>query len=369
MNIMKMVKKQIGILTFWYAVNPGSALQAYSLWKTINSLSPEIECNLINYQSTYYRSLFLKFPFKLSIIQIIAFFFFSHWYYRYQRFWKGIPLAVKPQRRMDEKKLKSIEGYDCIVVGSDQVWNTELTNKNFNFFLPFISGIKKVSFAASIGLHDFPEEDKDAIKGFLKDFSCISVREAAAQDAVERLIGVRPQLMMDPSLLLNKEQYESITEHPSIKKKYILLYLRHKDSKITPYAKKMADTLGLQLVECHDRIKKISNDNIIIRYPDPKRWMGLIRDAEYIFTDSFHGCAFCINFNKPFYVMISSANSEMSSRIYNILDRYKMTDRLITEKSDLMAMRDMSFEYSNSMLEQDRETAINYLKSALNLNE
>lgn len=271
---------------------------------------------------------------------------------------------------MDEKQLKlNGGGYDCYVVGSDQVWNTELTNKNYNFFLPFVSGVKKVSYAASIGLRDFPEDDKQAVEGFLKDFCCISVREPAAQTAIEKLLGKRPQIVMDPTFLLNKQQYESITEHPNFKKKYILLYLRHKESKITSYAREMAKSLGLQIVEVHGGIGKLSKDDIIVRQPDPKRWIGLINDAEYIFTDSFHGCAFCINLNKPFYVMISSANSEMSSRIYNILDRYKMTDRLITDQSDLMAMREMSFDYSNKMLEQDRQDAIAYLKSALDLNE
>ncbi len=365
-----MAKKQIGILTFWYAVNPGSALQAYCLWKTINSLSPDIECHLINYQSTYYRGLFLKSPFKATSIKCaIGCFFLAQWYYRYQRFWKGISFAVKPKHRMDEKQLKlNGGGYDCYVVGSDQVWNTELTNKNYNFFLPFVSGVKKVSYAASIGLRDFPEDDKKAVESFLKDFSCISVREPAAQDAIEKLMGKRPQLVMDPTFLLNKKQYESITTHPNYGK-YILLYLRHRNSKITPYARKMAKALGLRIVEVHDGIGKLSKEDIIVRYPDPKRWIGLINDAEYIFTDSFHGCAFCINLNKPFYVMISSANSEMSSRIYNILDKYQMTDRMITDQSDLMAMRDMSFDYSNKMLEQDRQVAIAYLKSALDLNE
>ena len=363
-----MAKKRIGILTFWYAVNPGSALQAYGLWKTISSLSADIECHIINYQETNYRSSFFKFPCPPKIKQTIAWFFFVYWYHRFQRFWKGMESAVKPDRRMDEKKLKGIGGYDCIVVGSDQVWNTDLTNKNYNFFLPFITGVKKVSYAASIGLQDFPENDKKAISGFLRDFSCISVREPAAQDAIEKLIGVRPQLMMDPSLLLNKDQYEAVTDHPGYKKKYILIYLRHKNSRITTLAEKMAKEKGLRIIECHAGISKISRNHLIVRQPDPKRWIGLISDAEYVFTDSFHGCAFCINLNKPFFVMISSGNAEMSSRIYHILDRYGMKDRLITEDTDIMSLPEPDFEESNKLLDQDRECATDYLKSALGIN-
>lgn len=364
-----MNKKQIGILTFHYAVNPGSALQAYGLWETINGLNPDIECHVINYQESRYRNNFVKYPLKPSINSMALRYLRWSWYKRYQRFWKDVNTAIKPNHRLDEKGLTGIKGYDYIVVGSDQVWNTELTHRNYNFFLPFISGVKKVSYAASIGLQDFPEEDKQKVAGYLQDFSCISVREPSAKIAIENLIGKPAQVVIDPSLLLKKKQYEDFAVRPGIKKKYVFLYLRHKDSAIVPYAKKMADSLGLQIVECHNGVRKILEGSMIVRQPDPRKWLGWIMDAEYVFTDSFHGCAFCINLNKPFYVMISSANSEMSSRIYNILEKYQMTDRMITKQSDLMTMREMSFDYSNKMLEQDRQTAIAYLGSALDINE
>lgn len=364
-----MNKKQIGILTFHYAVNPGSALQAFGLCETINNLNQNVECHVINYQETHYRNLFVKFPQKPTMTGLALVVFTSLWYRRYQMFWKDMKNVLKPKQRLDEKGLADIKGYDYIIVGSDQVWNTQLTNRNYNFFLPFVSGVKKISYAASIGLQDFPKDDKKVVARYLQDFSCISVREPSAQSAIENLIGKPAPVVIDPSLLLNKDRYESFAIRPKFKRKYIFLYLRHKDSQIVHYTKKMADMLGLQIVECHNGVRKVLNNSIIVRQPDPRVWLGWIMDAECVFTDSFHGCAFCINLNKPFYVMISSANSEMSSRIYNILDKYQMTDRLINEQSDLMAMRDMNFDDSNKMLDQDRQTALAYLRSSLDLNE
>lgn len=360
-------KKQVGIMTFHYAVNPGSALQAYGLWKTTNALSSDVDCHIINYQSSRYRNLFLRIPRKLSIKRIVRWLLKSSWYCRYQRFWKRMGRAVKPTQRIDEQGLKDVKGYDYIVVGSDQVWNTKLTNRNYSYFLPFIAGIKKISYAASIGLHDFPEEDKPIISALLQDFNYISVREPLAKDAIENLIGKSPQVVIDSSLLLKKKQWEDFAIRPSFKKNYVFLYLRHKDSGIVPFAKKMADSLGLQVVECHNGLKTIYKDSMLVCQPDPKEWLGWILKAEYVFTDSFHGCAFCINLNKPFYVMISAANSEMSTRIYNILDRYHLTNRLITDSSDITKMQDLSFESSNKMLEQDRKSATNFLKTALEL--
>ena len=362
-----MEKLQIGILTFHYAVNPGSALQAFGLWKTINSLDKDISCNIINYQESNYRNLFMGLPKRASITSCIVQLFMRYSFLKYQRFWKKVAGAVKPQKRLNEKDLENIKGYDCIVAGSDQIWNTELTNKNFNFFLPFIDKVKKISYAASIGLHDFPEEDKRIITKYLNDFSCISVREPEGQNAIEALIGKRPELLIDPTLLLDKKQYERIAKRPHFIGKYIFLYLRHKNSEVVPYAKEMAKIKNIQIVECHGGIRKIYNDDKIIWQPTPDEWLGWILNAEYIFTDSFHGCAFCINLNKQFFVKISSANFKMSSRIFHILDKYGMRSRIIENTEDLKHKSDIDFSISNAQLLKDREDSLEYLRKALDI--
>ena len=90
-------------------------------------------------------------------------------------------------------------------------------------------------------------------------------------------------------------------------------------------------------------------------------------NAEYVFTDSFHGCAFCINLNKPFFAKISSANSQMSSRIYHILDRYGLKNRLIEDGDDVQTKCDIDFSQSNKLLIQDREKSIGYLRKVLDI--
>lgn len=362
-----MEKQKIGILTFFYAVNPGSALQAYGLWKTIKSFDRDIDCHIINYHTAGYRKYIMDFPSKLSIKDFVTQLYMRYSFFKYQRFWKGIDADIQPSHWLNENGIRSIGRYDCIVAGSDQIWNTRLTGKNYIFFLNFISGVKKVSYGASIGLHDFPSEDKDIIAGFLKDFNFISVREPEAQDAIENLLGRRPQLVLDPSFLLQKKQYEEIAVFPNFKEKYIFLYLRHKDSKIVTYARKMSKALNMHIVECHGGARKIYKDDKIVRQPDPRRWLGWMMNAEYVFTDSFHGCAFCINLNKQFFAKISSANSEMSSRIYHVLNRYGMRDRLIEEDVDVLSMDKIDFSKSNRLLMQDREESKAFLRNALDL--
>ena len=313
---------KIGICTFHYAVNPGSSWQAYALYKTIASLSSDFDVHIVNYQETRYRNSMMAFKLRWPLIHNVYQLFRITSYLRYQRFWKCIGGLGK---RMDDETVKNLDGYDVIVAGSDQIWNLELTGRNMNFFIPFCNGAKKISYAASIGGKDFPEQEKDVVAGFLSDFSYISVREPEAQVAIEKLTGRKPELVLDPSLLLRRSDYEKIAWKPKVKNDYIFLHVVNNNSEVIPFARKFAEEKGLQIVECHGHIEKKYKDDRILRRPDPRKWLGYLMNAKYVFTDSFHGCAFCINCHVPFFVRISSANTGMSSRIYNILGRYGLS--------------------------------------------
>ena len=356
-------KTKVGICTFHYAVNPGSALQAYALYKVLGALSPQLDVSILNYHSPKYPPLHIAFRRALKrhklrkqrIFNVFA-------YIRYQRFFDCIGGLG---RRWDNKNIAQVTGYDVIVAGSDQIWNLELTKHNFNFFIPFCKGAKKIAYAASIGSQDFPEEDKPAVAGLLKDFSYISVREPQAQTAIENLIGVRPELVLDPSLLLSGNDWEKLARKPKIKGDYIFLYLRHKENEIAPLARRFAQKNGLILVECHNRLEKLYKEDLNLCKPEPRDWLGLLLGAKYVFTDSFHGCAFCTNCHKQFFVKISANNAEMSPRIYNLLGRYGLTDRMIDDESELYSLPDIDFSASDALLEEDRKHSMDYLKKAL----
>ena len=278
------MSKKVGICTFHYAVNPGSALQAYALYKTIGSFLSDLEVRIVNYQGTRYRNIFLSFTPKRSLsgnlLQLHRMFSFFH----YQRFWNCIGGLGK---RMDEDNVGKLSGYDVIVAGSDQIWNFKLTHRNFNYLIPFCKDAKKISYAASIGSQDFPEEDKDIIARYLKNFSFLSVREPEAQLAIERLIGRKPELVVDPSFLLQSSDYEKMAKKPCIKNDYVFLYLRRKDGEVVPFARSFAKKNGLQIVEWHSHIRKIYKDDKIVRWQGPKEWLGYLLNAKYVFTDSF----------------------------------------------------------------------------------
>ena len=355
---------KIGICTFHYAVNPGSVLQAYALCKTISSFDPDLDVRIVNYITTRYWKWMMAFSPRLPFVQNVYQWFKITSFRRYLRFWNCIGGLGK---RLDDKSVKDLDGYDVIVAGSDQIWNLELTNHNYNYFIPFCKDAIKIAYAASIGTKDFLEGDKETVAHYLQDFRYLSVREPEAQRAIERLIGRKPELAIDPSLLLRRSDYEKMAWKPREKKDYVFMHIVFNNSEIIPYARRFAEQKGLLLVECHGHIEKKYKDDKILRRPDPRKWLGYLLNAKYVFTDSFHGCAFCINFHKQFYVRISTHNVGMSSRIYHILDRYGLSDRLFGNEDAMFALPEIDFSKSDSLLQRDRDHSMEYLKHSLGI--
>lgn len=256
--------------------------------------------------------------------------------------------------------------YDYIIVGSDQIWNPHLLwfEQDDTYFLDFCKDSeKKISYAASIGLPDFPEKDKPRIEKYLADFKYMSVRETLAQDIIEKLIGRRPELVVDPTLLLNKNQWEEIAVTPRVNKNYIFLYLRDRNVELASYARAMAKAEGLKIVEYHSHLRKMIWNDKLLYFLEPREWLGWLLNAKYVFTDSFHGSIFCINCNKQFFVKISYA--PLSSRIYNVLEKYGMQSRLIENEREMFSKNDIDFSRSNSLLVHDRARSLEWLKNAL----
>lgn len=369
MDNNKSDSKHIGILTFHYVLNPGSALQAYALCRTVNELNPSIICEVINYQKKHYRWNRHHMDGHL-VLNIIRYLHFSLSLSYFQRFEKKY-IKGGANRRIRRSELKNIEKkYNYFIVGSDQVWNTWVLKWEVDdtYFLDFCEDSnKKISYAASLGVSIIPDEDKPRVSVFLKAFHSLAVREPVAQDVINQLIGRRPELVIDPTLLIKKEEWEKLAVYPRMKEDYIFLYVRSKTSEIVSLAKALAKSKGLKIVEYHDSLRKIFSEDKLIRRIEPREWLGWLLNAKYVFTDSFHGAIYCINCKKQFFISIS--HSQTASRINNVLDRYGMRDRAVYNEKDLFSKKDIDFSISSFQLQKDREDSLDYLRRALGLNE
>ena len=188
--------------------------------------------------------------------------------------------------------------YDIVITGSDQVWNYNLTGKDWLFFLDYDKGnAKKVSYAASFGLSELDEEVKDKIAGFINDIDYLSVREKTAANIISEICNKNAFVAVDPTLLLTKEQWSNFSNTKKSEGGYIFVYTLFNSDKIWEHAYKLSEKTGLPIKTIS--YSKLHKKNAIYDFTaGPDDWVNYMLGADYVVTNSFHGVAFSINFNK-----------------------------------------------------------------------
>lgn len=358
---------KIAILTFSIASNYGAVLQAYALKKVLRSMGAVV--NIVNYRSPQVErhsrvfSIVLKNGLKAMIKSCIKLCFFPFLFYyksRFAAFQKAYLNDTVPIFPHNIEKLNS--QYDIFITGSDQVFNPRGTGRDKNYFLDFVKDRNKCfSYAASFGSIRFDKKDLSFLKDSLKKFSFISVREKQGAIFAKKLAGIKTYVHLDPTLLLRQEQWREIACLPK-QKKFILLYLMDRNAKIVQYAEKLAKEKQLELIFLSPVLNlppnRVSARHIV---PTPPEWLGYFLQAEYVVTNSFHGLAFAINFNKKFFVDFLPPARNTNSRLEDLLDLTGLRGRLLDNMGTAYEMP-IDWQSVNAILSQEREKAFSYLK-------
>ncbi|WP_040373720.1 polysaccharide pyruvyl transferase family protein, partial [Peribacillus psychrosaccharolyticus] len=246
--------------------------------------------------------------------------------------------------------------------GSDQVWNYLTAGFDKSYFLDFVQDkSKKNSYAASFGVDSIPETYKKDYYKLLSDFQNISVREQQGADIVKDVLEVNPPVLLDPTLMLNREEWNRVSSKNKENAEYLLLYLIAESKSIISLAKRVAKERNLKIIYISDRLYKSTGmDNRSKVGVD--EWVNLFLNASFIVTNSFHGVAFSINFQKEFYMQYLPGNAKVNSRLENILELTGLKDRFV---SDFEKINIDHIDYSkvNKILQQEREKSIKYLKN------
>ena len=348
---------KIGILTFSPIVlNPGTVFQSWSLCHFIDSI-PNLDAELIFYEFEQ-RNLFKQGRLSLATLWV-----------KYSM-WRACDFAKKIKKYPIKKALvreniSTINGrYDLILVGSDQVWNPILTKFDKSFFLDFVKDAKKAAYAPSIGTNDWPEEYKSEVRSLLKDFEFIGIREKTSIPAVEQLTKKHVHWSLDPTFLITKAEWKDIATAPKEKKdSYIMEYCimdKGKHPTLVQATEHAIKTLSIPAIECFGGRKRVPSA-IKKRNVGADKWLGYLLNAKLVITDSFHGVAFCINNNKPFYVLIS----RNGNRITSILDFFGLRERLITSIEEMDFSKEIDWEPVNKKLEEVRKENQTWLKESL----
>lgn len=261
---------------------------------------------------------------------------------------------------------------DIYMTGSDQVWNS-FYNRGLDrsFYLDFVSSEKKrVAYAASIGMDDFPESDKAEIKNLLKKYSTITVREGKAKELLKTL-DVESEVVLDPTLLLDFNQWSAIAEKHriDINEKYLLIYSverKEQDRLVEKYAMEIAKKNGLKIyqVSYGGTVKRLACADKFIGRATPNLFLNLMKNASYAVVSSFHGTAFAINFNKPF---LTIAANKFNSRVQNLLGITHLENRLVSENTfSINTLEEINYDEVNELLAIKRLSSLECLRKMLN---
>lgn len=262
--------------------------------------------------------------------------------------------------------------YDFFIVGSDQVWNTNfwmgwdsLVNTINAVFLKFLSKEKRVAYAASIAIPEIPKDKEKIFKDGLNEMKAISVREKTGADLVKNLTGREVPVVVDPTILLSKEEWQKIEMVPEWYngEKYILTYFLGNPS---PIIKNIAKKNNWKIYNLMDK------NDFDLYTSRVEEFVYLIDHAQLVATDSFHACVFSILMNTPFLVVNRQQKgvADMTSRIDTLMELFGYQGRyIINGECNLSEDEILYMDFSNVKAIQEREIerSTAYLKTALNL--
>lgn len=342
---------KIAILTLPLHLNYGGILQAFALQHTLEKMGADIRVLQHKWKTEKTsRAIFLKnsvrafFRFLIKDRHTIIFperYLQKHSSLFSQHIDKFIKGHIKTLYLEDLTDLKYYD-FDAIVVGSDQIWRPQyfkkMWEKPVNYsYLSFIGpniNIKKIAYACSFGCNswEYNVAETESCKNVLNDFSLVSVREISGVDMVKEHFGITPSHVLDPTMLLTKEEYENLIPKSSSSSDFIFSYILDDNDQINRLVQKISYERNLDIK--NSRIKPVIkrgqlHSNILIPIEE---WLRNIRDANLIITDSFHACVFSIIFNKPF-VVVGNANRGQS-RFTSLLKTFGLEAHLISDEND-----------------------------------
>lgn len=258
---------------------------------------------------------------------------------------------------------------DVYVTGSDQVWNSEW-NGGFerSFYLSFApEGARRIAYAASIGKAGLDDWEIAPMRDALLRYDAISVREAEAVDLLES-IGISNAVpVVDPTLMLDREEWGAVADGWISEIPYILVYQLNRNPEFDAYVQSVSKVTGLPVVRPAYGVHERRRGERTVLCPSVGHFLSLFLEAHLVITDSFHGTAFSVNFEKPF---VSIAPERFSGRIGNLLAMTGLEERLLDDWRDVMlATRELDFSTARDSLAYERRHARDFLCGALGLDE
>lgn len=360
---------KVGIVTFHRAINYGAVLQVFALYKTIEKLgaTPEI----IDYISPAISGIHRRFEFGFHPLEMYRYLRYgssvNKRFDKFEKFVETMKLSTKVISSEDFFRVS--QNNDAVICGSDQVWNLKITGNDFNYFLSnVLEPAKRIAYAASFGLSDYPANMQCELKVALERFNSISVRETMGQKIVESLIHKLPAVVLDPTLLLEKEEWKKFSEPYEIKDKYLLVYSVGQIEDLFGVAREISKKYGYRIaVVSHRRFRGLPGA-LYLKDLSPLEFVSVVDNAACVVTNSFHGTAFSVELEKKFIVVRRSEtnNPGLNSRMETLLEKVGLTGQIYGERTtDIDELLAVDHSLAAERLAQLRKDSIKFLEKSL----
>lgn len=359
----------VGILTFHRALNYGAFLQCYALKRIIERMGHQVR--IIDYWPKYHarryrffkKELFYQYGIKYLIHMLLQWpmkYIRSIRMLRIQKQYFGITNMVEYPSQEDLRNIRE----DAIVYGSDQIWwrgEDIPTHYDFAYFGDYVSSDKHIAYAASMGIIQVTNSEKSILADKLSHFDAISVREQQLQQYLQPIIGQNIDLVLDPTLLIPAEEWSGVAKRYRRSTPYLLLF----NLTNLPFPRQVAHQIGqqlhLQIVEVTAAVRDERFDPRYIQTADALEWLGIIRNAQYVVTSSFHGTAFSLLFEKQFVACGFGNNTD---RLSSLLGQLGIADRHVQNLNQLPSQL-IDYSIVNPKIERLRQDSMSFLSKAL----
>lgn len=385
--------KKVGLAIVTYGTNYGTYLQAFATQHIVRTLGYDTEVININSvkaevsraRKKYFLKQLCNLPELNSYKHVVQGLVWERINPQYRQYLGNRKRALekfKKENFVFSEIKDSWEGltqlcqerYAHVLVGSDQLWRPANIAGNF-YTLNFVpENINKIAYATSFGLKEIRPNQKSIATEFLSRINHLSVREKSGAQIVRKLTNREIPIVCDPTMLLTKEEWNSfVSPEPIVKEKYVLCYFLGDNKEHRQFARKLADKIGCKIVGVLHIAGYLAIDksfgDIVPENIGPFEFLNLIKNAEFVCTDSFHGCVFATVFNRKLCAFRRFAkDSKMSTndRITTLLSMLGMESSLIygTEEAEVVLQVKTDYCEVEQKLTKKRMESLDYLKNA-----
>ncbi|UPW18269.1 polysaccharide pyruvyl transferase family protein [Agarivorans sp. TSD2052] len=376
---------KLGIFTYHFSNNYGALFQAYALRTYLNQAF-DVEADFVNYHPDYVEAggnFNLKQPLSKDNLKIV---FLKMVELRDKWFGnsavkQGFESFKKEHLNVVGDKILSLDGVlanvvnmDALICGSDQVWKPSEhygVDPTYYLAIPNLDEkVKRIAYAPSFGSAELDVNHQQQIAAYIKNIDSLSVREQSGCDLVKEITGLTADCVPDPTFLLDDFQ-TVIKEYPLCSSKHVFCYgLRSRDV-IGEWAENIASELSCKLYSPHNPHRRWREIGETV-YPCPGQWLYLLKNSEFVVTNSFHGTALSILLNKPFIVVrLQGSKTKFNARVDNLLKKLGLTERAVDAFSDAavkdMILKEIDWNSVNKKVEAQRTLGRDFIRKALSL--